>query len=263
MAGDTLEPQRFADLLTSPAYPTWAKPEPADAPTKHLRTYTLLRAIAAAWDRVVSAAVSAAYDHGSQTCSADALDFVGETYGGLARALIDSDASYRAYLRHPLARWYTFGTRGGLLAELAHIGYPRAQVVTWRDLVDAGAGSPNVVFGGITTFFFVAIFAPSVITARLAKWKVSGDRWKDTKAVWGGSANRAQYLDEIRRVIAMVKPAHTSCRFVVVFNDTASGLNAQLLPTGSYVVYPFNEQWERVRPAYAYNVFYTSSPLVP
>ena len=150
-----------------------------------------------------------------------------------------------------------------MLGELAHLGYTSARIVTWRDLVDAGAGAGNVVYGGDETFFFVAIFAPSPLTARLARWKTSGDRWKTSGAVWAGAATTGQYLDEIRRVIAQAKPAHTSCRMVVSFHDTLSGLNTQLLPTGSYIAYPVNEQWERVRPSYAFNAYYTTSPLVP
>jgi hypothetical protein len=42
-----------------------------------------------------------------------------------------------------------------------------------------------------------------------------------------------------------------------------SGLSAQKLPQGRYRTYPMNEPWERVRPSFALNPFYTSSPLVP
>lgn len=260
---ETLTPGSFAELITSPAYATWCKPEPADNPTKHRRTYTFLRGIASTWDRICMAARSAAYDHGSQTCSPDALDFVGETYGGLARALRDTDGSYRTYLRNPLARWHTFGTRAGLLSELSQLGYDNAQVVTWRDLVDAGAGAEGTVYGGKRNFFFIAIYAPSVLASRLSRWKTTLDRWQASRATWSGSIKTAQYVDEVRRVIAMCKPAHTSCRMIVVFLDTMSGLDANLLPAGSFVAFPVNEQWERVRPLYTYNTFYTASPLVP
>lgn len=260
---ETAAPRSFGELPTSPAYPSWAKPEPSDRPTRHRRTYTFLRSIMSTWDALVDGFTSAAYDHGSQTASTDALDYLGENYGGLARALRDDDASYRAYLRNPLTRWSWFGTRVGLLGELAHLGYTSAQVVTWRDLVDAGAGAGNVVFGGNETFFYLVLFAPNILTSRLARWKTSQDRWKSTGAVWAGSVGRAQHVAELRRVVAQVKPAHTSCRFVAVFSDTVSGLDAQLLPTGNYVTYPCNEQWERIRPSYAYNAYYTTSPLVP
>ena len=124
---ETTAPRSFAELLTSPAYPTWAKPEPADKPTRHRKTYTLLRSIANTWDNLVDGFKSAAYDHGSQTASADALDYLGENYGGLARALRDSDASYRAYLRNPLTRWSRFGTRAGNgVVALADPGFRRA-----------------------------------------------------------------------------------------------------------------------------------------
>jgi hypothetical protein len=261
---ETQTPQSFADLPTSPSYPTWVKPKPSDKPTAHRKTYTFVRAIMAAWDGIVDAAASAAYCHGSQTAPADALDELGNTYGGLARALRDNDSSYRAYLRAPLSRWHTFGTRAGLFGELAHLGYPNAAIVTWRDLVDAGAGPGNIVFGGKTNFFFVALFQPNPLDSRARTlWKTSGAKWKTTGAVWGGGYGNASAIDELRRVIQLVKPAHTSCRHIVMFADTASGLDAQLLPMGSYVVAPMNEPWERIRPSYAYNPYYIRSPLVP
>lgn len=264
MSGEVLNPQSFAELTLSAAYPAWTKPEPADNPTKHRKTHTFVRAFANAWDNVVAAAKSAAYCHAASTCPADGLDDLGATYGGLARALIDDEASYRAYLKAPLDRWYTFGTRGGLLGELAHLGYPNAQVVSWRDLVDAGAGAENVVFGGNTTFFYVAIFKPNPFdNLGRARWLTSGARWTTSQAVWGGIQGDATRLDELRRTIALVKPAHTSCRHIVLFKDTASGLNAQLLPTGNFTVAPMNEPWERIRPSYAYNSYYIYSPLVP
>jgi len=255
-------PTSFADLILSPAYPTWAKPKPADNPTQHRKTYTFLRGIAAAWDRIVDAATVAAYGHGASTCPADGLDALGETYGGLARAIRDTDASYRDYLKDPIDRWYSFGTKRGLIGELAHLGYANAEVVTWRDLVDAGAGLPADVFGNYTTFFFVAIYAPTPIFGAATYWKTSQALWKNSGATWGATPGATQYIDEIRRVIALVKPAHTSCRFIVVFKDSMSGLDAQKLPTGNYVTFPCNEPWERVRPSYAYNSDWTTSPLV-
>lgn len=259
---ETSTPLDFASLPTSPAYPTWVKPEPADNPTKHRKTYTFVRGLMATWDRVVQAGRSAALCHGSQTAPVDALDALGETYGGLARAIRDSDTSYRAYLKGPLDRWYTFGTKLGMVRKLAHLGY-QAEVVSWRDLVDAGAAAPNVVFGGHVNFFFVAIYAPNAITSGYTLWKVSQAKWKATAARWAAATGGPDHVGELRRVIAMVKPAHTSCRHVVVFRDTLSGLNAQKLPTGSYTVIPFNEPWERLRPTYAFNPYYIQNPLVP
>jgi hypothetical protein len=262
MPAETTAPLSFADLVTSPAYPTWAKPEPADKPTRHRKTYTYLRSLMANWDRVKDAAISAAYCHGSQTAPDDALDLLGETYGGLARALRDSPSTYRAYLRAPLDRWYTFGTKLGMVAELAHLGY-RAEVVSWRDMVDAGAAPGNVVFGGNVNFFYVALFAPNSLTNGYTYWAVSRARWKTTGARWGASPNQTDYIAELRRVIALVKPAHTSCRHIVVFRDTISGLNALKLPFGNYFVVPCNEPWERIRPSYAFNPYYIQNPLVP
>ena len=112
--------------------------------------------------------------------------------------------------------------------------------------MDAGAAAGNVVFGGLTTFFswpsssrrrscrLVATGAPET--------RIGGRRW-----LLGGINQSAGFITEIRRVIAQCKPAHTSCRHVVVFLDSTSGLNAQLLPTGNYNVYPCNEQWERIQ----------------
>lgn len=236
---------------------------PSAEPTMHRKTYTFIRGIMAAWDGVVGAAISAAYCHGSQTAPADALDDLGITYGGLARAIVDDDGSYRAYLRAPLDRWYRFGTKVGLLGELAHLGYPNAEVVSWRDLVDAGAGLPGVVFGGHVNFFFVALYQPNPFISLLARWGDGVSRWNDGVSAWGGSIRSADRVAELRRVIAMVKPAHTSCRHIVAFLDSASGLNMQKLPTGNYIVFPCNEPWERIRPSYAFNPYYTQSPLVP
>lgn len=265
MPQENRNPRRFADLPLSAAYPTWVKPEPADHPTRHRATYTFTRALMSVWDRITDAAASAAYCHGASRAPDDALDYLGETYGGLARSIRDSALSYRNYLSRPgpVGRWNRFGTDAGLLGELAHLGYPNAQIVSWRDLVDAGAAAGNVVFGGLTTFFFVAIFQPAPFMSLGSHWGAGDAHWGAGDGFWGGINQSAGFITEIRRVIAQCKPAHTSCRHVVVFLDSTSGLNAQLLPTGNYNVYPCNEQWERIRPSYAYNPFYITSPLVP
>jgi len=262
---ETTRPKSYADLPLTPAYPRWVKPIISTAPALHRKTYTFVRGIMDAWDSVVRAAASAAYCHSPLTAPADALDELGNTYGGLARAIIDDEDSYRAYLKGPLYRWAKFGTRAGLLGELAHLGYPNAAIVSWRDLVDAGAGMPGTVFGGHVNFFYVAIFQPSRFSAAArARWKKSGSRWKTSGDRWGGGLLSQQSpFNELRRVIQMVKPAHTSCRFVVIFLDSISGLDSHLLPTGSYFTIPCNEPWERIRPSYAYNPYYITSPLVP
>lgn len=262
MPAETNNPQSFADLITSPSYPIWAKPAPLDNPTKHLKTYTFLRGLANTLDTFVDGCKTAAYAHIAKTAPADALDLLGVTYGGLTRALRDTDESYREYLKAPLSRWYKFGTVEGLQNELAHLGYPNAYVITWRDLVDAGAAAPNVVFGGNSSFFYVGIRAPNPISPPTSSWG-GGASWKTSGKLWGTSATTPNYIDEIRRVITLVKPAHTSCRFICVFNDTLSGPDAQLLPSGTRHTYPCNEPWERVRPSMAFNSYYTSDPLVP
>lgn len=262
MPAETSTPQSFADLITSSAYPIWAKPSPIDKPTKHIKTYTFLRGLANTLDTFVDGCKTAAYAHIAKTAPADGLNALGVTYGGLTRALRDSDSSYRDYLKAPMTRWSKFGTVEGLKAELAHLGYPDAYVISWRDLVDAGAAAPNVVFGGNSSFFYVGIRAPNPIGSPVATWG-GGALWRTSGALWGTSASTAEYINEIRRVIALVKPAHTSCRFICVFNDSLSGPNAQLLPSGTFHIYPCNESWERIRPSMAFNPYYISDPLVP
>lgn len=257
-------PRTFADLILTRAYPVWAQPAPPDNPTKHRKTYTFLRGMASVKDAIVDAAMSAAYCHLVSQAPADALDELGATYGGLARALRDTTATYRAYLRGPIERWYTFGTVRGLVAELGHLGYT-AQVISWRDLVDAGAGAPGTVFGGNTSFFYVALMYPALPFADDAPLWNGGTDWDNTPdTFWDGSAAQlADYADEIRRVIALVKPAHTSCRFVAVGLDNTFAINAQKLPTGNYLTIICNEDWERIRPSYAYHSYYSTHPLVP
>lgn len=258
-------PLSFADLILTRAYPTWCQPQPPDNPTKHRKTYTFLRGMAYVKDQLVDALMSAAYCHLVSQAPADALDELGATYGGLARALIDTDTTYRAYLRGPVGRWHTFGTVPGLVAELAHCGYT-AQVISWRDLVDAGAGAPGTVFGGDASFFYVALMYPSGPFSNAAEVWAGGTNWSNTPATyWGGAAgsNLANAAEEIRRVIKMVKPGHTSCRFVAVGLDNTFAINAQKLPTGNFGIIVCNEDWERVRPDYAYHLFYSFSPLVP
>lgn len=264
MPAETITPKTFAELITSPSYPTWAKPEPADNPTKHRKTYTFLRSIANTWDTLVGAAQTAAESHVATTAPDDALDALGVTFGKLTRALRDTTSTYRAYLKNPLDRWYKFGTVEGLKEELAHLGYTETWVVSWRDLVDAGAAPGNVVFGGNDTFFYVGIRAPGLLGPPTTKWKTSGAKWKTSGVSWGGSPiGFGAYIDEIRRVIAMCKPAHTSCRFICVFADSLSGPGVTMLPNGTFHIYPCNEPWERIRPGYAFNPYYTVTPLVP
>lgn len=258
-------PLTFADLILTRAYPTWCQPAPPDVPTKHRKTYTFLRAMADAKDSLVDALMSAAYCHLVSWAPADALDELGATYGGLARARIDTDATYRNYLRGPVGRWYTFGTVGGLVAELAHLGYV-AQVISWRDMVDAGAAAGNVVFGGDASFFYVALMYPASPFGDNAEEWDGGTNWDNQPPTyWDGAAGSGvdDAAEEIRRVIKLVKPAGSSCRFVAVGLDNTFAINAQKLPTGNYATIICNEDWERIRPTYAYHSFYSTSPLVP
>lgn len=248
-------PLSFAELLMTRCWAAWAQPGPVDMPTKHLKTYTFLRAFAAAADTFVDVLTTAAYTRFPGKAPADALDELGATYGGLARALRDTTSTYRAYLHAPLNRWATFGTNPGLLAELAHLGYPSAQVCSWRDIVDAG--NPTSSFGNITSYFFVAIFwpMPYQVTAG-AKWADGVATWKTTGDVWGGYGRTANDIAEIERVIRMVKRGRTSCRYILMANDGTATLDANLRPVGNWTTYPMFEDCERRRPSYAGPNFY-------
>ncbi len=251
-------PQSFVDLIMTRCYPTWAQPAPADNPTKHRKTYTFLSAFSAAADTAVDVLQAAAYCRFPSKAPDDALDELGATYGGLARAIRDTVAGYRAYLHAPIDRWYKFGTKLGLLTELAHLGYTSAQICNWRDIVNAGNSGGS--FGGLGGFFFVAIFwpMPMNITAG-AKWDDGSATWLDSGDVWGGFGRTPDDIDEIRRVIAMVKRGRTSCRYILMANDNTFALDANLKPMGNYTVYPMFEDHERARPSYAGPSFYNET----
>ena len=256
-------PPSFAELLMTRCWPTWAQPSPVDNPTKHRKTYTFLRGLADAKDRAVEVLTTAAYCRFPSKAPDDALDELGHTFGGLARALRDTVASYRAYLRAPINRWYTFGTKAGLLAELAHLGYASAEVVNWRDLVDAG-NNPATTFGGITSFFFVAIYWPMPYADTAgAEWDDGAATWLYSDDTWGGYGRTPDDIEEIRRVIQLVKRGRSSCRFILMANDNTFALDGMKKPTGNYTVYPMFEDWERVRPTYAAPSFYNQSFETP
>lgn len=251
-------PQSFAELLLTRCWAAWAQPKPVDNPVQYVRTYTFLRAFADASDTFVDALTTAAYCRFAGKAPADALDELGITYGGLARALRDTVASYRAYLHAPISRWYTFGTKAGLLAELKHLGYPNARVCSWRDIVDSG-NLPSS-FGGITSYFFVAIYFPFALPIVAgAKWDDGAATWLNSGDTWGGFGRNPDDIEEIKRTIALVKRGRSSCRYVIMANDATFALDANLKPTGNYTVYPMFEDCERTRPSYAAPNFYNET----
>jgi len=157
------------------------------------------------------------------------------------------DDAVRAYLADPWSKWEKAGTRQRMLDELALLGYPNCEIVTWRDLVDRG--QPPTVFGGFESFFYVIIKKPNPWTVP-GKWG-DGAKWGGGSK-WGSTATWAE-IQAIRRVIQKWKPAATSCRFIEAW------LVVSLfgLPT-RWTRWPVNEWWERT-PSGAYPNFYNYS----
>lgn len=165
----------------------------------------------------------------------DALDDIGgNSY--LERALVDTAATFRAYLRRPFERWWRSSTPAGLVAELAHLGYPSANVITWRDLVDNGADG-NVAFGGFSTFGFVLIrpphpFLPPGLWDDGALWDAAPYQW-DITAPPGS-------IEELRRTVAKFKPGYLSIRYIEIWLRVGLfGLPLEI------VRIPVRESWEK------------------
>lgn len=158
-----------------------------------------------------------------------------------------SVAEVRGYLADPWSKWRAAGTRRRLLEEIALLGYPQAQIVAYRDLVDAG--QPPTVFGGISSFWYLVIKKPNPWQPP-GKWGADGT-WRGG-AKWGSTATW-QEIQAIRRVIAKWKPAASSCRFIEAW------LQVSLfgLPT-RIVRWPVHEDWEQ-SPGGGYPNFYNTS----
>lgn len=163
----------------------------------------------------------------------DALEAVGGNFY-LSRALHDTAATFRAYLRRPFTRWRKAATPQGMREELAHLGYASTEIISYRDLVDGGL--PGTVFGGVGSFWFLRINKPNS-WGPPGHWG-DGSRWGAAPYTWGSSAT-AQEIDEIRRVIAKWKPASTSCRFIEAV------LEVDMFGAATKVVrWPVREPWE-------------------
>ena len=179
-------------------------------------------------------------------CQDDALDAIGATCN-LPRAVGESDADYRAYLRDPFARWAKAGTDEGLIAELTHAGLRDVQIWDYTRIV-ADLGVPEgTAFGGITSYFFVFAKAPAAMAAA-AKYN-DGTQYA-RGALWGLGASRA-YVESWRRVVKEWKAGGTSCRFLVlditgtcvidpgVGNGWGAGIGG-----GDFAILPLWEKWE-------------------
>ena len=220
---------------------------------KRINVKKLLDAMAAPRDEVVDRLDGGLQARMVEKAPVDALVQIGATCA-LARASADTDDSFRQYLRDPFARWYAAGTEAGMLAELAHLGLSNCQVWSYRRLVDAGA-DPATTFGGIASFFFVYVGKPNPFGAAAATYNDNSTRWLGG-GLWGmdGAIDR---LDEIRRVVSEWKPAHTSCRFLLIDLDGTGAVQSALwgVPdwgafnwglaiVGNTQAIPIHEPWE-------------------
>jgi len=182
-------------------------------------------------------------------CKDEALPWIAQTFhlGYPARLTV---AQVRGYLTDPWTHWENAGTRDRLLDELGVLGYLNCQIITYRDLVDAG--SPDTVFGGKESFFYVIIKKPNP-WAPSGKWGLpplgSGALWGAAPFTWGSTASWSE-IEEIRRVIEKWKPATTSCRFIEAWLEVTIFGNPLTV-----VRWPVHEPWEQAQNG-AYRSFY-------
>lgn len=214
--------------------PRWAK---------RAKVRALLSQVYAQADAVVDRLAGSISARCVELAPDDALDAVGGT-SGLRRAPGEGASAFRSYLRDPWARWYKAGSDLGLQAELSHLGFPNAEIHTYWSIV-ADGGDPAVVFGGFTSFFYVALPSTGAFVPP-GDWN-GGGLWRDG-ALWGIGGD-PHLLAAVRAAIAVWKPADTSCRFVSI----ALG--------GSTTVVPLGEPWEVDRATGAFREFYHYSHL--
>lgn len=149
----------------------------------------------------------------------------------LERVRGESARSYRDWLRTRFLRYRGGGTAPELVAQLEHLGYPNASVVTWLDL--ALAGNPGA-FGGKSSYFFVRIDPPHPFR-RAARWD-DGTLW-DGGALWDIQGSEAD-IEDLRRTIQRWRPASMSCRFIDIIFTNVFGLPIDT------VRIPLWEEWE-------------------
>lgn len=148
-------------------------------------------------------------------------------------------AALRSYLADPWSKWKQAGTKPRIFEELALLGYPSCEIVSWRNLVDAGA--PPTVFGGFTNFCYLVVKKPNP-WAPAGLWGPppigDGALWGAAPFTWGSTAKWSE-IEEIRRVLKKWKPAAASFRFIEAWLE----VSIFGLPT-SVVRWPVHEDWE-------------------
>lgn len=207
----------FAAELAREMYPRWAK---------RPKTAAWLSALSAVWDDLADRFAAGITARLAATCPADALDLVAAGMR-LARAHGESDAAFREYLKDPMGRWRKAGTPEGLLAELAHLGYPSASLISWRDLYDAGF---TAAFGGFTSYLFVAIDQPNGFLPPGA-WD-DGALW-DGGTTWDATLPYPDAARDLIRVCREWKPGGMSVRFAKI-----------KCTDGRVITLPIGDAWE-------------------
>lgn len=171
----------------------------------------------------------------------------------LPRLSRETAEAYRAALYRCFDAWIASGTDEELVRQVARLGLS-ARVVTFLDLWLAGVPT---AFGGVgvgDSFWFLVISWPLPgPQPRRAKWD-DGTKWDDG-AVWDGAGFLPGDIQELISVIYKFKPAHTSCRFIVVALESAFRLGPKFEFTGLHAIYPVNEPWE-IAPDFTVSPYY-------
>lgn len=130
-----------------------------------------------------------------------------------------------------------------MVAQVMRLGYQKVRVVDYNMLFRAG--HPNA-FGKFGSFWFLVIEWPvgDKFVQADAYWGGGADWGGPNEITWGGSGLKADDIEEIRQVIYHYKPAHTSCRYILVALDATAVLNPDFTLSGPWVSYPVNEPWE-------------------
>lgn len=161
-------------------------------------------------DDLVVRARTAVLSRQPRVAPADALPYIAENRNldHPARFTVDQ---VRDYLASAWALWRKAGTRTRMLDELGNLGLNDCEIVSWRDLADAG--QPQA-FGGDFSCWFLRIKQPNPWRP-VAKWD-SGVLWDQPQLWWDAGRHDPELWAAILRVIAKWKPAASSCRFVEI-----------------------------------------------
>jgi hypothetical protein len=120
----------------------------------------------------------------------------------------DTDATYRARLDQAWSLWALAGTRAGLLALLAALGFPHAAIYDARDPTPPGEVSwpPDGNPGNWSRFWvFLDTSLDNPFGWTLQTWG-GGWHWGDG-STWGSTATPGQ-VAMIRGALRLFKPAH-------------------------------------------------------